>query len=552
MPALAVGSHVQTVPLVAIMRKILYRRSAAQLLIIGDIIASVLIYGRGIDNHFVSDDWFFLYEVSKAHALSDISKFLTFNTDWFVRPTQWITTWVLYQIAGLNPMPYHLASLTFEVINASLLGFFAYRLLKTYQQPRSNSFFVATVVATLFLFSWRHHEAVFWYSSVNELLAAFFRLSSLLLITFTVHTKNRAHIVLIGFAALGAFVLAIFSKESAIVFPLELGLLLGLDYLVRSHEKGRLALAILALAPFIILVGFWTYPYLQTSSGLAVTDVGRSGLVLLHSSPLDLVLRFLQFFHGNYIGTGFISRSIPLMMVEFVSLVFFGVIALIRRRYIWFFALFWTLIAIAPYVLTTSRDAVELQLPVLMLGVTGDRFLYYSSAGASLLFVATAQWMLDEFRSLANPAKWFSLYRGAIGLAFLVLLIANASRIIGLEADWDNAGKIGNSIIRQVSDQISNPSLGDILCVENLPDSFNNKYIFRNGISQALYLSYSRDDFAVRATVHLPHTFRDQPQLDETNCSYILSVSDLNTYSAELDHGENRVRVVRQRTQRSE
>ena len=91
---------------------------------------SILIYGRGIDNHFVSDDWVFLFQVSRAHTLSDVSQFLTFNTDWFVRPTQWITTWAIYQVAGLNPMPYHLISIILELISALLLGFFTHRLLK--------------------------------------------------------------------------------------------------------------------------------------------------------------------------------------------------------------------------------------------------------------------------------------------------------------------------------------------------------------------------------------------------------------------------------------
>lgn len=504
------------------MKKLVNYSFVTGLLLVVSIASSILIYGRGIDNHFVADDWFFVFQVSNAHTLSDVSEFFTFNTDWFVRPTQWAITWAVYQVAALNPIPYHLISIVLEFIGALLLGFFTYRLLKAYQQPSGNYAFAAIIVAVLFLFSWRHHEAVFWYSSVNELLASLFRLSSLLLVTYLIYQKAKTKVVLISAAALGAFALAIFSKESAIVLPLELGLLLSLDYLVRSRQEGRLALYILLLAPFIVLSGLWALSYLQTSTISSVNNVERSGLSVLHTSPLNLIFRFLQYFHGNYIGTGFISKSIPLMTVELCALVFFSIVALVRKRYMWLFALFWTFIAIAPYAGMTSTDAVELHLPVLILGVTGDRFLHYSAAGASLLVVMSAQWLLDEFQCLTHRSKWSGLLKGAIGLTLLVFIVLNAYRIIEFEAGWDNAGKIGNSIVQQIHELIPNPSVGDVLCIGNLPDNLNGKYIFRNGISQALYLAYSRDDFAVRATVQPPHAFREQPQLDETNCSYIL------------------------------
>ncbi len=504
------------------MKKLVNYSSVTGLLLVVFIASSILIYGRGIDNHFVADDWNFLFQVSNAHTLSDVFEFFTFNTGWFVRPTQWVITWAVYQVAALNPIPYHLISVVLDVINALLLGLFTYRLLKAYQQPSGNYALAAMVVTVLFLFSWRHHEAIFWYSSVNELLAALFRLFSLLLITFLVYQKAKSKVVLISAFTLGAFALAIFSKESAVVLPLELGLLLMLDYLVRGRQAHRLTLYILFLVPFIVLLSLWAFSYLQTSTSSSAINVERSGLTVLHTSLLNLTFRFLKFFHGNYIGTRFISNSMPLMIAELCALMFLSIVALVRKRYVWLFALFWTFIAIAPYAGMISTDAIELQIPVLMLGVGGDRFLYYSAAGASLLVVMSAQWLLDEFQCLTHCSKWSGLLKGAIGLTLLVFIVLNAYRIIECEADWDNAGRISNGIVQQIHELIPNLSVGDVLCIGNLPDNFNGKYIFRNGISQALYLTYSRDDFAVRATLQLPHAFREQPQLDETNCSYIL------------------------------
>ena len=116
---------------IAMMKKLGNSRFAATIFLSLLFIAStILLYGRGIDNHFVADDWPFLLRVSKVHTLSEASAFLTFSTNWFVRPTQWLATWAIYQFAALNPLPYHLISILLECACALLLGFFAYRLLK--------------------------------------------------------------------------------------------------------------------------------------------------------------------------------------------------------------------------------------------------------------------------------------------------------------------------------------------------------------------------------------------------------------------------------------
>ena len=157
-----------------------------------------------------------------------------------------------------------------------------------------------------------------------------------------------------------------------------------------------------------------------------------------------------------------------------------------------------------------------------MLGVASDRFLHYLAASASLLVVMSAQWLLDELQPLTRRSKWRVLVKGAIGLILAIFIILNAYKIIRFEADWDRAGRMGSSIVQQIRELVPNVSAEDLLCIANLPDNWNGKYIFRNGILDALYLAYSRDDFNVRATVQPPHAFREQVQLNETNCSHVL------------------------------
>jgi hypothetical protein len=484
------------------------------------LVSAFMIYSRGLDNHFVSDDWVFLFPVSKVHMFSAVSEFFTFNTGWFVRPTQWIATWVIYQFGGLDPKPYHFTSLILEFINAVLVGWFSYRLSKACDQTSLISKQAGIAVAILFIFSWRHHEAVYWYASINELLSALFRLSSLLLFTYLLDQKANTKFALLGFASLGVYALAIFSKESVIVLPLELVVLISLDQFARGRQNHRLIRYTLILIPFLVLSGLWSHFYLQTCTSSSTARLERSDLLILDTSAVNYVLRFLQYFNANYLGTGFISRSIPLMLVELAAIVLLSILAFVRKRYLWLFAIMWIFISIAPYAVTISKDAIQSHVPVLMLGVA-DRYMYYSAAGASLLIVISALWLVDEFQHLDIRSSWSRSLKNSItpvaaSLALLVYIACNAYKIVKFETDWDRAGEISHSIIQQIHSKIPNLSTGDILCIGALPDNLNGKYIFRNGISQALYLTYSRDDFPVL------YAFNDPIPLDQTNCSYFL------------------------------
>lgn len=208
------------------------------------------------------------------------------------------------------------------------------------------------------------------------------------------------------------------------------------------------------------------------------------------------------------------------MAVEACLLVMLVVTAILRKQYLWLFALLWTFLAVAPYMAIVSQEATQLALPVLILGVAGDRFLYYSAAGAALLTVASAQWFCTEIGHWA-PRRARQAW-AAVGLVFISLITLNVHRLIKFESDWDMAGHIGNKVILQTLALVPAPGKGSLLCMASLPDNHNGKYIFRNGIAQALYIAYGRDDFQVRATVQVPHDFREQGSLDAEGCQYVL------------------------------
>jgi hypothetical protein len=493
------------------------------------VLCAVIIYVWGFDNYFVSDDWNFLYAVSKVNTLIELRQFLTFNTGWFVRPAQWVSTWMLFKLGSLNPLPYHLFSLIVNLSNVLLLIIFVLNLHKIVNRKHptsvTNEWLTVTLIPALFLLSWRHHEAVFWYSSINEPMAAFFRLFSMLCVSFWLLSERRVGwLWIVGGVA--SYALALGAKESAFILPAEVALLFAFAIFTGGNRHTGLVSYLLVMVCFLVVFAVWLVPYLRTSVNPgSVTEIERSGLTLMRdASPVDVALRFIQFLNGNYLGTRFISSRVPLMVLEIPVLLAIGTLAIIRKRYLWLFAILWIMVAALPYVFITSREAVELGLPPLILGF-GDRFLYYSAAGASLLLAVSFQWVFDELGRITR-ARVREMLHIALALVVTAYLGMNVARLIRQENAWDVAGQIGAGIIRQIQAIVPNPINGEVICISDLPDNNAGAYIFRNGINVALYLAYSRDDFHVRATVQPYSIYQKPSKLNTQGCTYLLTYKD--------------------------
>jgi hypothetical protein len=485
------------------------------------ILAAVFIFGRGIRNQFVSDDWVFIYGVSKIPNLAGLSKFITFDTGWFVRPTQWILTWVVFQFAGVNPAPYHFVSISLDLINAMLLGIFVYQLHRRYGQATNKySQVLALFTLVLFFFNWRHHEAIFWYSSVNELISALFRLLTLLATLYCINKpiKNFLPGIVV---ALIFYSLALFSKESSVVLFLEIILILVIDFIVARHTLKRIFFYIGYLLPFLGIGVLWGYFYLHGFNGSSILNVEHGGYTILQHIPVqDYFLRFVQFFNKNFFGTDFINESVKNLWFELFFLFILFTLAFFRKRYLWLFAFIWVIIAIAPYAGTMPIGFDGNQQSVLTALLNGsDRFFYYSAASAGLLIILSVQWVIHELQLIIALKKARFLCQ-MVTLLLLIYPIINMSKIVQLEINWGEAGQISNNIIREIKNLVPNPREGEILCIGDLPDTYNQVYVFRNGITEALYLAYSKSTFGIRASVHLWYSPPSSTQLDLTGCTY--------------------------------
>jgi tetratricopeptide (TPR) repeat protein len=179
------------------------------------ILIGVLFYRNTLQNDFVWDDRFLITDNLYIRSI----KFLpaVFTTDLhrfglersnFYRPLQTISYMLDYAIAEYNTWPYHLTNLLLHLISGLLIYFVALKLCKNDIISFLTSFiFVAHPVQT---------ESVTYLSDRADLLVAAFILGGFL--SFLHYCSKPRLLFFLTFNL--CFILALLSKEIALIFPL--------------------------------------------------------------------------------------------------------------------------------------------------------------------------------------------------------------------------------------------------------------------------------------------------------------------------------------------
>ena len=128
----------------------------------------------------------------------------------FYRPLQFVCYWILYRLAGPNPVPFHLLNLLLYAATVVLVYRLGLRL--------TSNGAAAFVGALLWALHPVHVEAVAWISSLPDLGCGFFCLVSFLL--FLRAEQEHDHPFRLTLFSALAFLPALFFKEMALSFPL--------------------------------------------------------------------------------------------------------------------------------------------------------------------------------------------------------------------------------------------------------------------------------------------------------------------------------------------
>lgn len=185
---------------------------------------------------FSQDDFFHLSTVMSKGIFDIPSFFYKLNDEYaFYRPvSREVYNLIALNTFGLNPLPYHFVNLGLILANG-LLGIRFFSLL----EKKLNNILFKIIFLLIFLSSAIHSVELYYLSSVQTLLAAFF-----ILISLNYYLRNRLY-------SLVFFILGVMSHESSFVFiPIILVL-----YLVYSEKSfiTRFGIAFKSLTPFLLI-----------------------------------------------------------------------------------------------------------------------------------------------------------------------------------------------------------------------------------------------------------------------------------------------------------
>lgn len=428
-------------------------------LLAGAIIATaacVLVFGSGLRAWFVSDAWIFLRRAGLP-AESLIQHLVPSNGSY--RPADELTFWIARRAFGLDPLPYHLFSLSAHAASSVLVAGIVWQL--------TRSRVGACAAGVTFLFSIHAHEVVFDVADVHNATGG---------------------VLLIG--AVLAFV-----RGQPIISAALTALLFLVD------ESGLLVLP-LAVLYTLICARPLSWPLFRTATPLVVTTIGYLALRYAGGGFLNevrnpcrtaecLLAGAGQYFNRLFLRPdALISTEAPTLLI---ALVLFGFAAMLlpqrwRHARVVLFGAAWVagtgfffILALWPYI--------------------ADRFLYIPGAGVAIVVGALVTEALRRTREGYVPAT-----SAAVVVAVLTAWIAVGAVALNTRGVlWTMAGERAAWILEQVVTLHPTPAAGATFSFRGVPHSLSPEippgntgpYIFHNGLDHALAVVYGRDDITV-------------------------------------------------------
>lgn len=245
-----------------------------------------LAYAGSLRYGFSQDDWYFLL-ISRASNLDDVLRFFNPFTQSgfaFFRP---LGTQLYYFIFNQNPLTMHIFMLLLQSFN----GYLVIRLVERLKLKSPTSI----LIGILYTISSVHFLSLYYIAATQQLLATTFSLLSL------IYFMDRKH----STSAL-LFVLALFSKETAIVVPA-----VALILILLSRSKSTFK----SFLPYGTIFVLYLLIRLMTSSGVQAEYQLSFGPSVLTN------LRWYFLFAAN-LPEALVSYGLPRMginLIQFIS-----------------------------------------------------------------------------------------------------------------------------------------------------------------------------------------------------------------------------------------
>jgi tetratricopeptide (TPR) repeat protein len=386
--------------------------------------ATFLAYANALDGEFVYDDRFQVLRNPTVKSLEYLPQMFTQSvwqfmaqtaqepTGLYYRPLFNIALILSYQFFELEVFGWHLVSVLLH-LGVTMLIYLLCRQWKLSAQ-------VAFASALLFGVHPVHSESVAWVSGLPDPLAAVFGLASLLLYERYYHSTGGRPLVLglsIGFG-----LLAMFSKEVAIVLPALLVLREWLDRAAGESLSATVVRIVRRTAPFVIVALVYLGMRYAVLGFLSKPEPKAVGIPILHVvltipsvllryarmlfAPVPLAVVYDHQYVTSVADIRFLGAALA------VAVLIGGTVWLVRGSLVGRFALAMVILFIVPVLNLKAFNPEE--------SLVHDRYLYLPSIGFCLLIGLALAWLSDRFQS-RRPL--FAPVTALIGFAFFFLTV---------------------------------------------------------------------------------------------------------------------------------
>jgi Tfp pilus assembly protein PilF len=391
------------------------------------LLLSFLLYANAVMDGFVYDDHSQIERNPYVHSLKYTGQIFGSSLAAqqgkqvlpnYYRPLINFSFLVCYQLFGLSPYGFHLISILLNCVVVWLVFVVSAELF--------SSEWLGLIAAAIFALHPIHTEAVDWIDGVSDLYVSVFYLLAFSLFLRQEHAQGRR-----GFwdrtGMLASFALALFSKETAMTFPV---LVTAYEHLWRSDRHGTSWTQKLSRYAWLWVTQF---AYLA----IRIISVGRLAPARLHT---DISSRELLFSVLTVIGQYAEMLLRPWPLVAFYPfrksasfadpLVLLGLAALAgvcasfvllwKRARLYTFAVFWMCLTIAP----------ALNVRYMGANVFAERYVYLPSVGFSWLVAGAIWWCWRR------PYSWMRRLRWALGATAVIVALLAGRAIVARNRDW--------------------------------------------------------------------------------------------------------------------
>jgi hypothetical protein len=410
------------------------------------ILAAVLPYLPSISDWFLGDDfglvWLFANKPT-FHVLSIITSPWT-ESIYGIRPDELRPTLGLsYQFDSLwganNPVGYHASNVAFHVVSSLLVFAIAWRIVRL-------ALPAAVFAAALFAVLPPQAETVVWISGRADSIPAMFYLATFFGFAAWRRTANRGLYAL----AIVTFVLALFSKQSAITMPI---MLVAFDMLVGRRRPALTWAWLRPYLPFVALtVGYLLLRVILFGNAVreqtltapvimefAIRQATYVKMLLVGSSRIGMAVLAPEIeLLGRYLVWLLIGVAMVAVLLE-VRRVWRGQPGAVRGRLI-FFGIVWWLVCIVPLVVTYESP----------------RHLYLPSVGVAIVIAMAfgKAWRGDIARRVMSV------------LVAAVLVVGSARLMDRAAAAWHGAAEVSAQVTRDLERELAMAPTGSLVVVD--------------------------------------------------------------------------------------